>query len=389
LMSDTEQKKERIAKRMARAGLCSRRDAERWIEDGRVVVNGTKLTSPAFTVDDSDNIEVDGRALPRKERARLWKFHKPAGLVTSHRDEKGRETVFDILPDDFPRVISVGRLDLNSEGLLLLTNDGELARRLELPATGWKRKYRVRVHGHPRKAELARLANGITIDGVRYGSIEAELDGTKGANSWLTISIREGKNREIRRVMEHLEYPVLRLIRTSYGPIQLGELEVGETEEVKSKILRDQMGVEKYEDNELETPTFVRGQNKPSRQGRTEQSSDRRQSEPSRRGRTEQSSDRKQSEPSRRGRTEQSSDRKQSEQSRYGRSEQSSDRRQSEPSRRGRTEQSSDRRQSEQSRYGRSEQSSDHRQSEQSSDRPQREKKRPTRHKNKSPRRIR
>jgi len=262
-MTETDEtpKKERIAKRIARAGVCSRRDAERWIEAGRVTLNGKKLDTPAVTVDDNDRIVVDGKPLPVKERPRLWRYHKPAGLVTSHKDEKGRDTVFSSLPEDFPRVISVGRLDLNSEGLLLLTNDGELARRLELPATGWKRKYRVRVHGKPRESELSRLANGITIEGVKYGSIEATLDSSKGANSWLTVSLREGKNREIRRVMEHLEYPVLRLIRVSYGPLALGELKEGQLDEVKSKILRDQMGVEKFEepDNPFEDKPKGRG----------------------------------------------------------------------------------------------------------------------------------
>ncbi|MBL4905836.1 MAG: rRNA pseudouridine synthase [Sneathiella sp.] len=248
-MTEEAIKKERIAKRIARAGLCSRRDAERWIADGRVKVNGTLLDSPAFTVSDTDHIVVDGNALPKKERSRLWRYHKPAGLVTSHRDEKGRDTVFDKMPEDMPRVISVGRLDLNSEGLLLLTNDGELARKLELPSTGWKRKYRVRIHGHPRKSDLEKLARGMTVDGIRYDAIDASLDSTKGANSWMTISLREGKNREIRKVMEFLGYTVLRLIRTSYGPLQLGELEDGAVEEVKSKILRDQMGIAKHEED--------------------------------------------------------------------------------------------------------------------------------------------
>jgi len=265
-MTDTTEKKERIAKRMARAGLCSRRDAERWIVDGRVNVNGTKLESPAFTVSATDAILVDDKPLPTLERPRLWRYHKPTGLVTSHRDEKGRETVFDALPDDMPRVISVGRLDISSEGLLLLTNDGELARRLELPATGWKRKYRVRVHGHPRAAQLKALEKGLTIEGVRYAGIEAALDSSKGANSWLTISLREGKNREIRKVMEHLGFPVLRLIRVSYGPLQLGELEVGQTDEVKSKILRDQMGVEKFDETE-EVDTAPLPSRKPKHQG--------------------------------------------------------------------------------------------------------------------------
>jgi len=247
-MTEPEIKKERIAKRMARAGLCSRREAERWIEDGRVTVNGKKLDTAAFTVSESDYITVDGKDIPKTERPRLWRYHKPAGLVTSHSDEKGRDTVFDKLPDDLPRVISIGRLDLSSEGLLLLTNDGELARKLELPATGWKRKYRVRVHGHPRDSDMAKLGKGLTIEGVRYDAIEATVDSTKGANSWLTISLREGKNREIRKVMEYLGYTVSRLIRISYGPLVLGDLKAESVEEVKSKILRDQMGVEKFEE---------------------------------------------------------------------------------------------------------------------------------------------
>ncbi|USG62137.1 rRNA pseudouridine synthase [Sneathiella marina] len=249
-MTEPEIKKERIAKRMARAGLCSRREAERWIEDGRVTVNGKKLDTAAFTVSERDHITVDGKDIPKTERPRLWRYHKPPGLVTSHSDEKGRDTVFDKLPDDLPRVISIGRLDLNSEGLLLLTNDGELARKLELPATGWKRKYRVRVHGHPRDSDIAKLGKGLTIEGVRYDAIDAIVDSTKGANSWMTISLREGKNREIRKVMEYLGYTVSRLIRISYGPLVLGDLKAEGVEEVKSKILRDQMGVEKFEEAE-------------------------------------------------------------------------------------------------------------------------------------------
>ncbi len=247
-MTTEDLQKERIAKRMARAGLCSRREAERWIEAGRVAVNGTILDSAAFTVTSQDKITVDGNDIPDLERPRLWRYHKPPGLVTSHKDEKGRDTVFDKLPEDLPRVISVGRLDLNSEGLLLLTNDGELARKLELPATGWKRRYRVRVHGHPKDADMQKLAKGITFEGVRYGAIEGTVDSTKGANSWLTISLREGKNREVRKVMEYLGYTVSRLIRISYGPMALGDLPAGAVEEVKSKILRDQMGIEKFEE---------------------------------------------------------------------------------------------------------------------------------------------
>ncbi len=275
-MTENTEKKERIAKRLARAGLCSRREAERWIEAGRVVVNGKTLDSPAFTVSDRDRIVVDGKALPKKERPRLWRYYKPVGLVTSHRDEKGRDTVFDKLPDDMPRVISVGRLDLNSEGLLLLTNDGELARKLELPATGWKRKYRVRVHGHPRDKDMEKLASGLTIEGVKYGAIDGTVDSTKGANSWLTLSLREGKNREIRKVMEHLGYSVSRLIRVSYGPLLLGDLKIGALEEVKSKILRDQMGVEKFEEPPEPDPKgkrFIRSRKKtPTKSGAGRQS---------------------------------------------------------------------------------------------------------------------
>jgi 23S rRNA pseudouridine2605 synthase len=235
-------KGERIAKRMARAGLCSRREAERWIAEGRVAVNGRVLDSPAVVVGPADIIAVDGQPVPEPERTRLWRYHKPAGLVTTHKDPEGRLTVFDRLPADMPRVISVGRLDLNSEGLLLLTNDGELARRLELPATGWVRRYRVRVHGEVNPDRLERLEKGCTVEGVDYGSIKATLDRQQGANAWLTISLREGKNREVRRVMEYLGWPVTRLIRVAYGPFQLGTLAEGEAEEVPGKVLREQMG---------------------------------------------------------------------------------------------------------------------------------------------------
>ena len=217
---------------MARAGLCSRRDAERWIADGRVAVDGAVLTSPAVTVTADSEIRVDGKPLPEPERARLWRYHKPAGLVTTHRDEKGRPTVFGALPAELPRLVSIGRLDLNSEGLLLLTNDGALARRLELPATGWVRRYRVRVHGVVDPARLAALARGITVDGVAYGPIRAQLDRQQGSNAWITLSLQEGKNREVRRVLEHLGYPVTRLIRLAYGPFQLGHLARGAIEEV-------------------------------------------------------------------------------------------------------------------------------------------------------------
>ena len=234
---------ERIAKRLARAGLCSRRDAERWIADGRVAVNGVVLTSPAVTVGPKDQIVVDGNPLPDLEPTRLWRYHKPDGLVTSARDEKGRQTVFDVLPEDLPRVISVGRLDLTTEGLLLLTNDGELARRLELPSTGWVRRYRVRVHGEVDQTQLAQLAKGITVEGVRYSGIEATFDRKQGDNVWLTMALTEGKNREIRNICGHFGWPVSRLIRIAYGPFQLGShLNPGDIEEVPAKVLREQVG---------------------------------------------------------------------------------------------------------------------------------------------------
>jgi 23S rRNA pseudouridine2605 synthase len=233
---------ERIAKVMARAGLCSRRDAEAWIAEGRVSVNGKKLQSPAINVQPHDDVRVDGKPLPEAEKTRLFRYHKPRGLVTTAKDPEGRPTVFENLPDNLPRVISVGRLDLNSEGLLLLTNDGELARKLELPATGWVRRYRVRVNGRIDPASLTRLAEGIEVEGVRYGAIEAILDRQQGGNAWLTMSLTEGKNREIRKVCAFFGWTVSRLIRLSYGPFQLGHLERGEIEEVPGKVLRDQLG---------------------------------------------------------------------------------------------------------------------------------------------------
>ena len=239
------QETERIAKVIARAGLCSRRDAERWIADGRVSVNGRTLESPAFTVAPDDRILVDGKPLPKSEVARVFLYHKPAGLVTTSRDERDRPTVFENLPAGLPRVISVGRLDLNSEGLLLLTNDGGLARYLELPATGMKRRYRVRVHGTVKPADLAALARGLTVDGVKYGPIDARMARMarmereqSGANAWLSVTLQEGKNREIRKVLAHLGLQVNRLIRTAYGPFELGDLAPGEVTEVKPEALR-------------------------------------------------------------------------------------------------------------------------------------------------------
>ena len=233
---------ERIAKVVARAGLCSRRDAEEWVTQGRVSVNGRQINSPALDVTANDVITVDGKPLPERERTRLFMYHKPRGLMTTHADPEGRPTVFDHLPEDLPRLISIGRLDFNTEGLLLLTNDGGLARTLELPDTGWLRRYRVRAHGNVTQAQLDELKNGVEVDGVKYGAIDATLERDQGANVWLVFAIREGKNREVRNVCAHLGLEVNRLIRISYGPFQLGELEEGEVDEVKTRVLREQLG---------------------------------------------------------------------------------------------------------------------------------------------------
>jgi 23S rRNA pseudouridine2605 synthase len=233
---------ERIAKVMARAGLASRREAEAWIAAGRVSVNGKVIGSPALNVTPSDSISIDGKPLPQRERTRLFLFHKPRGLVTTSTDPQGRPTIFGALPNGLPRLISVGRLDMNTEGLLLLTNDGGLARALELPATGWLRRYRVRAFGAVTQQKLDELRNGITVDGVNYGAIEAALDRVQGSNVWITFAMREGKNREIRNVLRALDLHVNRLIRVSFGPFQLGELPDGAVEEVKTRTLREQIG---------------------------------------------------------------------------------------------------------------------------------------------------
>lgn len=233
---------ERIAKRMARAGLCSRREAEKWILDGRVRVNNKLLTTPAFTVSEHDKVEVDGKLISQKERTRLWLFHKPAGTVTTNQDPEGRKTIFEVFPDDLPRLMSIGRLDINTEGLLLMTNDGGLSRVLELPATGWLRRYRVRVHGRVRQEDLDQLQEGIAVEGILYGSIDAKIEHEQGSNAWLSVALREGKNREIKKVLGHLGLEVTRLIRISFGPFQLGDLPTGTVREIRSRMLRDQLG---------------------------------------------------------------------------------------------------------------------------------------------------
>jgi len=238
----------RIAKALARAGLCSRREAERWISQGRVSVNGEVLASPARDVAPRDRILVDGNPLPAVEPPRLWRYHKPRGLVTTHADPQGRPTVFAALPKHLPRVVSVGRLDFNTEGLLLLTNDGALARHLELPATGWMRRYRVRAHGQITQAALDKLKDGIEIDGLRYGPIEATLDKPQGSNVWLTLGLREGKNREVRKILDTLSLTVNRLIRISFGPFQLLDLPPGEVEPVKRRVLIEQLGARTAEE---------------------------------------------------------------------------------------------------------------------------------------------
>jgi len=233
---------ERVAKVLARAGVCSRRDAEKLIAEGRVKLNGKTLDTPAVKVGAADKLTVDGRPIGAAPQTRVWRYHKPSGLVTTHRDPGGRNTVFEHLPPELPRVISVGRLDLTSEGLLLLTNDGGLARRLELPANAWLRRYRARAFGRVTQTELDQLKDGISIEGVNYRGIEATLERSQGANTWITLTLTEGKNREVRRVLEALGLKVNRLIRVSYGPFQLGTLEPGDVEEVPRKFLRDQLG---------------------------------------------------------------------------------------------------------------------------------------------------
>jgi 23S rRNA pseudouridine2605 synthase len=235
---------ERIAKVIARSGICSRRDAEKLIAEGKVIVNGARISTPALNVGPEDKVTVNGKPLAAQEKTRLWLYHKPVGLVTSHRDEQGRPTVFAALPKDLPRVISVGRLDLNTEVLLLLTNDGELARHMELPATGWRRRYRTRIYGALTAEAIAKLKRGVTVDGVKYGPVEVvpEKSGAQTRNAWAMVTLTEGKNREIRKVFDYIDCRISRLVRVSYGPFQLSGLAPGEVREVPGKILREQIG---------------------------------------------------------------------------------------------------------------------------------------------------
>ena len=252
-MAENTPQGDRIAKVLSRAGVASRREAERMIAEGRVAVNGRVIDSPALNIAPTDRVAVDGKPISAPEPPRIWLYHKPAGLVTTERDEKDRPTVFASLPEDMPRVMSVGRLDLNSEGLLLLTNDGEIKRRLELPSTGWLRRYRVRINGSVSEGKLDQLRAGITVEGITYQPMTVTFDRQQGANAWLTVSLREGKNREIRRAMEAIGVTVNRLIRVSYGPFQLGDIKAGEVEELKQRVVRDQLGL-----SDKPTPTRVR-----------------------------------------------------------------------------------------------------------------------------------
>lgn len=235
---------ERIAKRISRAGICSRRDAEKLIAEGKVTIDGEVIDTPAIRVLPEQVITVNGKTIAEKEPSRVWLFHKPSGYVTTNHDPEGRKTVFDVLPKDLPRVITVGRLDMNSEGLLILTNDGEIARHMELPSTGWTRRYRVRARGTPTAETLRQLKKGMTVDGIHYGSVTAEIDAEQakeGTNCWLTVSLQEGKKREIRILFQHMGHPISRLMRLSYGPFQLGSLARGEVKEVQKRILKSQL----------------------------------------------------------------------------------------------------------------------------------------------------
>mgnify|MGYP001098830173 CR=1 FL=1 len=264
-MTQTARKGDRIAKIIARAGLASRRGAEYIIKSGRVSVNGKPIDSPALNIIDTDQITVDGKPLTKPEPTRLWLYYKPIGIISTNQDEKNRTTIYETLPEDMPRVMSIGRLDINSEGLLLLTNDGEVKRKLELPSTGWVRRYRVRTNGRPTDSTLEPLRKGITLDGERFQPMQVTLDRQQGANAWLTIGLREGKNREIRRALESVGLIVNRLIRISFGPFQLSDLKPGATEEVRRRVMRDQLGLDTKESNDgtaTKKKKVIRGQHK-------------------------------------------------------------------------------------------------------------------------------
>ena len=239
-MSDEPQ---RIAKYLARAGIASRREIERMIAIGQISLNGKLLDTPAVKVTSADVILVNGTPVGEADKVRFWRYYKPIGLVTTDRDEKGRETIYDHFPPNMPRVMTVGRLDINSEGLLLLTNDGGFKRQLEFPSTGWLRRFRVSVNGNPTEAMVEPLRQGIVVDRERFKGMEVRLDRQQGSNAWLTIGLREGKNREIRRAMEYVGLRVNRLIRTSYGPFKLDDLNPGDVEEMKAKTIKDQLGL--------------------------------------------------------------------------------------------------------------------------------------------------
>ena len=264
-MTQTARKGDRIAKIIARAGLASRRGAEYIIKSGRVSVNGKPIDSPALNIIDTDQITVDGKPLTKPEPTRPWLYYKPIGIISTNHDEKNRTTIYETLPEDMPRVMSIGRLDINSEGLLLLTNDGEVKRKLELPSTGWVRRYRVRTNGRPTDSTLEPLRKGITLDGERFQPMQVTLDRQQGANAWLTIGLREGKNREIRRALESVGLIVNRLIRISFGPFQLSDLKPGATEEVRRRVMRDQLGLDTKESNDgtaTKKKKVIRGQHK-------------------------------------------------------------------------------------------------------------------------------
>ncbi|MGJ8602638.1 MAG: pseudouridine synthase [Marivita sp.] len=262
---------DRIAKVIARAGLASRREAEQLILEGRVSVNGKTISSPALNVTPDDKVVVNGKVVGTPDEPRIWLYHKPVGLVTTTKDEQGRDTIFDKLPEELPRVMSIGRLDLNSEGLLLLTNDGGVKRKLELPSTGWLRRYRARVKGQPTEESLEPLRRGMVIDGERFQPMIVTLDRQQGANAWLTIGLREGKNREIRRALADIGLTVNRLIRVSYGPFQLGQLKSGAVEELRRKVVRDQLGLETVPDAKPSKP-LKQNRNAPRRGPRPDRS---------------------------------------------------------------------------------------------------------------------